>query len=132
MSCHVMSSYHTISYHIILYYIMLYYVILYYIILYYIILYYIILYYIISYYIIIVRPPSYMRSVVDRNVFMRRMIALPVRIATNCTTERCKQLEQRMLGLVMSISDSQPVCRRSLTNREICQRCHESSSRRIT
>ena len=50
---------------------MLYYIILYYIILYYIILYYIILYYIILYY--IMGPPSYMRSVVDRNVVMRRI-----------------------------------------------------------
>ena len=48
---------------IILYYIILYYIILYYIILYYIILYYIILYYIMG-------LPSYMRSVVDRNVVM--------------------------------------------------------------
>ena len=39
--------------------------------LYYIILYYIILYYIILYY--IMGPPSYTRSVVDRNVVMRRM-----------------------------------------------------------
>jgi len=47
----------------------------YYIILYYIILYYIILYYIILYYIIynLMGPPSYMRSVVDRNVVRRRI-----------------------------------------------------------
>ena len=57
-------------YYIILYYIILYYIILYCIILYYIILYYIILYYI---YYILMGSPSYMRSVVDRNVGMRRM-----------------------------------------------------------
>jgi len=44
----------------------------YYIILYYIILYYIILYYIILYY-DLMGPPSYTRSVVDRNVVMRRI-----------------------------------------------------------
>jgi len=47
------------------------YVVLYYIILYYNILYYIILYYIILYY--IMGPPTYMRSVVGRNVVVRRM-----------------------------------------------------------
>jgi len=51
---------------------MLCYIILYYIILYYIILYYITLYYIILYYNVF-GPPSYMGSVVDRNVVMRRM-----------------------------------------------------------
>jgi len=61
-----------VLYYIILYYIILYYIILYYIILYYIILYYIILYYIILYY-NLMGPPSYMRSVVDRNVVMRRI-----------------------------------------------------------
>ena len=59
-------------YVILLYYAILHYIILYYIILYYIILYYIILYYIIPYY-IITGPPSYMRSVVDRNFVMRRI-----------------------------------------------------------
>ena len=54
---------------------------LYYIILYYIILYYIILYYIILYYIIITGPPSYMRSVVDRNVVMRRVTVTHARTA---------------------------------------------------
>ena len=62
--------YTMVKYNIILYYIILYYIILYYIILYYIILYYIILYYI---YYNLVEPPSYVRSVVDRNVFMRRI-----------------------------------------------------------
>ena len=51
----------------------LYYIILYYIILYYIILYYIILYYIILYYNNLTGPLLFMRSVVDRNVVMRRM-----------------------------------------------------------
>ena len=59
--------YYIISYHIILYYIIPYHIILYYIILYYIILYYIILYY------NLIGPPSYMRSVVDRNVVTRRI-----------------------------------------------------------
>ena len=71
--------------YIILYYIILYYIILYYIILYYIILYYIILYYIILYY-IITGPPSYMRSIVDRNVVMRGMIATHARTAIRKNT----------------------------------------------
>ena len=53
-------SYRIISYHHILYYIILYYIILYCIILYY----------------IIIGPPSYMRSVVDRNVIMQRIPCL--------------------------------------------------------
>jgi len=54
--------------------IILYYIILYYnVTLCYILLYYIILYYIILYYINLMEPPSYMRSIVDRNVVMRRI-----------------------------------------------------------
>ena len=50
------------------------------VLLYYIILYYIILYYIILYYIIIIESPSYMRSVVDRNVVRRRIPVRPIYI----------------------------------------------------
>jgi len=74
----VMLHYIILYYIVMLYCVILYYIILYYIILYYIILYYIILYYIILYYLyIIMGPPSYMRSVVDRNVVMRR---IPVKV----------------------------------------------------
>jgi len=70
-------SYHIISYHVMSFHVMSCHVMLYVmlccIILYYIILYYIILYYIILYY--IKGPPPFMRSVVDRNVVMRRIPA---------------------------------------------------------
>ena len=59
---------------IILYCIVLYYIVLY--LLYYVVLYYIILYYIILYYYNLMGPPSFMRSVVDRNVVMRRIPVL--------------------------------------------------------
>jgi len=70
---YIISTYH-ISYHIILYYIISYHILYYivsYIILYYITLYCIILYYIISYN--NMGPQSYMGSVVNRNVVMRRI-----------------------------------------------------------
>ena len=63
-------------------------IILYYIILYYIILYYIILYYIILYY--IMGPPSYMWSVVDRNVVMRR-IPVKVTLSLNLIANHTRQ-----------------------------------------
>ena len=69
--------YRIVSYRIVSYRIISYHIISYYIILYYIILYYITLYYIICYN--LMGPPSYMRSVVDRNVVMRRMIVNKLR-----------------------------------------------------
>ena len=60
--------------YIMLYYIVLYCIVLY--LLYYVVLYYIILYYIILYYYNLMGPPSFMRSVVDRNVVMRRIPVL--------------------------------------------------------
>ena len=64
---------------VMLYYVVLCCVMLCYVILYYIILYYIILYYIILlYYYNLKGPPSYLRSVVDRNVVMRRVTVLTI------------------------------------------------------
>ena len=71
--------YYIVSYYIILYYIILYYIILYYIILYYIILYFILFYYkiVLQYYnIIYYGSPSYIHSVVNRNVIIRPMTVL--------------------------------------------------------
>ena len=85
ITLHYIILYYIILHYIVLYCIVLYYIILYYIILYYIILYYIILYYIILYY-ITMGPPSYMRSVVDRNVVMRRILSYNIRVRTTTVT----------------------------------------------